>query len=108
MQNKPKLFRQGDVLLERIDKLPKGVKNQRVKGKVVLAYGEVTGHHHAIHKGKVKVFRHPETQATYIEVAEAIAALTHEEHAPILLDPGFYKVDIQREYSPEEIRNVQD
>jgi hypothetical protein len=105
---KNKLYRQGDVLLERIEKLPKGAKNQNVKGKVILAYGEVTGHHHAFHKGKVKMFKNPETQATYIEVAEAMAALTHEEHGPIELEPGFYKVDIQREYSPEEIRTVAD
>lgn len=103
-----KLYRQGDVLLERIEKLPDGVKHQKVKGEIVLAYGEATGHHHAIKKGKVKLYRDPQTQASYVEVAEAMAALTHEEHAPILLEPGIYRVGIQKEYSPAEIRNVAD
>lgn len=102
------MYRQGDVLLERIEKLPNGVKHQKVKGEIVLAYGEATGHHHAIKKGKVRLYKDPKTQASYVEVAEAIAALTHEEHKPILLEPGVYKVGIQREYSPQEIRRVAD
>lgn len=105
---KKKLYRQGDVLLERVEKLPVGAKVTQKKGKAILAYGEVTGHHHAIHKGNVKKYVDPETQATYIEISDAIADLTHEEHGPIELEPGFYKVDIQREYSPEEIRSVAD
>jgi hypothetical protein len=44
-----KQFRQGDVLLERIDKLPKNLKPvSHEKGFVVLAHGEVTGHAHTI------------------------------------------------------------
>jgi hypothetical protein len=36
------------------------------------------------------------------------ATLTHEEHAPVTLTTGYYRVWRQREYSPEEIRVVRD
>jgi hypothetical protein len=101
------LVRQGDVLLERIAELPSTAKRQRVKGPIILAYGEATGHHHAIHKGKVALYR-DENQASFIEVKNAVAALEHQEHAPISLAPGVYRVRLQREYSPEEIRRVAD
>ena len=38
----------------------------------------------------------------------ALTTLTHDEHGPITLEPGVYKVRIQREYSPEAIHNVAD
>ena len=51
---KPKMYRQGDVLIRRLKKLPPepeggSEKVERDNGRVVLAYGEVTGHAHAIH-----------------------------------------------------------
>lgn len=102
-------FRQGDVLIERVDAIPESAKKTivaRDNGRVILAYGEVTGHAHAI----------TEEHVTMVEVDEAIryldvqmeAFLRHEEHAPIALPPGIYKVTRQREYSPEAIRNVAD
>ncbi len=39
---------------------------------------------------------------------EGGATFVHEEHGPVTLPPGDYEVTIQREYSPEEIRNVAD
>jgi len=98
-------YRQGDVLIERVESLPKTAKLQ--KGPVILAHGEVTGHAHQIHKG-ANLYMDPESQATYVEIAEAIADLTHEEHATVPLEKGIYRVVRQREYSPEAIRNVAD
>jgi hypothetical protein len=34
--------------------------------------------------------------------------VVHEEHRPITLTSGYYRVWRQREYSPEEIRVVRD
>jgi hypothetical protein len=103
------ILRQGDVCLEVIESIPATAKRQRVKGRIVLAEGEVTGHAHAIYKGKVRFFKEPDTQVSYLEVAEALAALEHEEHAPTQLPPGNYKVVIQREYVPQEApRRVDD
>jgi hypothetical protein len=42
-------YRQGDVLIERIAKMPTSTTPvARDAGRVILAYGEVTGHAHAI------------------------------------------------------------
>jgi len=35
-------------------------------------------------------------------------ALTHEEHATLLVPPGTYEVRRAREYTPEAIRSVAD
>ena len=107
---KNKHYRQGDVLIERISKLPVNVKPvARQGGRVILAAGEVTGHHHAIAAPNADLYSAVDAgDVTFLEIRDAVAALSHEEHATIPLEPGFYRVSIQREYSPEEIRRVQD
>lgn len=110
MKNTKSHYRQGDVLVERIDSLPKNRKKlARESGRVVLAHGEATGHHHSLVDEHVDLFETAdEAGVTFLEVREAMAALTHQEHATITLPPGNYRVTRQREYSPEEIRNVRD
>lgn len=102
--------RQGDVLIERIDKLPDSLKPVgRENGRVVLAHGDVTGHAHAIADQHVDLYAsEQELGVTFIEVRDTKAELKHEEHATIQLSPGNYRVIRQREYSPEAIRNVAD
>lgn len=107
------MFRQGDVFLQKVDAIPPGCKEEDLSkdARVVLAYGEVTGHAHAI-------MRDPETKVLpvrawsagaerFIQVMEK-TALLHEEHAAVPLGVGIYKIVHQREYSPEEIRRVAD
>lgn len=108
-----KIFRQGDVLLTLVAAIPAGFKEEDLSqdNRVVLAYGEVTGHAHAIARDpdtKVLPVRAWSAGAErFIQVVEK-TALKHEEHAAIPLEPGIYKVGHQREYSPEAIRNVAD
>lgn len=102
------IYRQGDVLLIEVDNLPNG-ESQEVKrdnGKVVLAYGEVTGHSHAIAEQDAHMVRFADGER-YLLVGEPVT-VRHEEHTAIQLPPATYKVVIQREYSPEEIRRVVD
>jgi hypothetical protein len=103
-----KMFRQGDVLLIRLDNdlqmLEKGRKDEikpEVRGgrtEVVLAHGESTGHAHAIPAHAARLF------AVGVGIAllrvEEETELRHEEHAPIPLKPGYYHVIRQREYTP--------
>lgn len=98
------MFRQGDVLVVRVEQKPKTAKKQK---RCVLALGEVTGHAHQIHE---EAFLYVDADGTkYVEVYGAEATLTHEEHGPIVLPgPAIYKVTLQREYTPEAIRNVAD
>lgn len=99
------IYRQGDVLIRRISSLPKQKAQPRLTG--ILAYGEVTGHAH-----KIESLEHAEIleigTGLYLRVAEQGVRIVHEEHAPIALPPGNYEVEIQREYTPAEIRNVAD
>lgn len=105
------IIRQGDVMLVKVAALPKGAEEENLSRaeRVVLAYGEVTGHAHAIE-------RDPETRAMpvrawnagaerFIQVISR-AALKHEEHATIALETGIYRVVRQREYAPQEIRQT--
>src|SRR2546430_13086226 len=105
---KLKLFRQGDVLLRQIAQIPKAATPQQQKGPIVLALGEATGHKHQIidELENVDVFVGEEGQL-YLRV-KAETALKHEEHGAIAIPPGNYERILQREYSPEAVRNVSD
>lgn len=105
-----KIYRQGDVLIEEVREIPSGAK--RAKGKIILAHGEATGHAHTIEDRDsadwwVLPGRGTRSEEQYLEVEKG-ASVVHQEHAPIVLPAGRYKVTRQREYSPEAIRNVAD
>lgn len=106
------MFRQGDVLLRRIDAMPKAATIEpNDNGRVVLAYGEVTGHAHAIAAAEASSFSMADAAGAvrrFLAVASAGATLRHEEHSAIEVPAGIYEIVQQREYSPEEIRNVAD
>lgn len=96
------IFRQGDVLIRKIDSLPKVKLSEVING--VLVYGEVTGHAHRIRGGKV--YKHKDNM--YLNVGKT-ATIVHEEHKPIQLDRGYYSVIRQREYvSADMIKVVTD
>ena len=108
-----KYARHGDLAIKQIDKLPKGVKVNKSKDRLVLAYGEITGHKHQIQpledKTLVNVWKNLEN--TYIQVEKGKAELVHEDHDTITFNPGpIYVVKNQRERDPftESIRQVQD
>jgi hypothetical protein len=105
-------FRQGDVLIERIDALPDDLR--QLDGPVILAEGEATGHAHAIRSKHATLFVRssaplplPPAEEKFLRL-DRPAGLVHQEHAPIVLDAGNYRVLRQREYTPEAIRNVID
>lgn len=101
-----KLYCQGDVGLLKLDTLPNGAVRQKVRGDIVLALGEATGHRHRIPAGTANLYEWQGDQL--VEVGKRGAILVHEEHSSITLEPGIYKRIIQREYRPEGIRNVTD
>ena len=111
--NKATLVRQGDVMFIPVSSLPDGPRSKRENATV--AYGEVTGHSHALAEEDRECAEVLEIgEGLYVHVSEAGlrieggATFVHEEHGPVTLAPGDYEVRIQREYSPEEIRNVVD
>ncbi len=104
------IYRQGDVLIRQLPSLPAGTTPEKKADRIVLAYGEVTGHAHAIAPREAKAFTMADAAGAvrrFLTVAKK-AFVRHEEHAPIPLPPGVYEIVQQREYSPEAIRNVAD
>lgn len=106
----PTTYRQGDVLLRKVDHAisvgATKVDWEKKEGRVILAYGEVTGHAHAIGLQFASMFA-TEAGQRFLDIKYG-AQLTHEEHATIEPAPGIYEVIQQREYTPEAIRNVAD
>jgi len=99
------VYRQGDVLIRRIDTLPVQKSVKRENG--ILAYGEVTGHCHKVETVTCAEVLEIEN-GLFLRVGEEGVRIVHDEHAPITLEPGNYSIEIQREYTPAEIRNVAD
>ena len=110
-----KQFRQGDVLVQQIRRRAPAGKDVREQGRVILAHGEVTGHaHEVVGADPAVVTALPPAQffeepggKRYLFV-ERPCLLTHQEHGRIALAPGCYEVIRQREYAPDDIRNVAD
>lgn len=105
-------FRQGDVLLLKVDVLPKSIKLKNN----VLALGEKTGHYHEIVGTDVQTFEGGDLREDILNgvqwvVANEGANLEHKkeneltkDHTPLAIDPGIYKVIVQHDYvSPNKV-----
>ena len=125
---KTQTIRQGDVLLQPVSKLPADCTEVPLdKGRIVLAYGEVTGHYHRIEdhiadprpaqraaeiadaviaRAKARLLIAPSGER-YLEVVETVT-LRHEEHTAHTIPPGIYKLPQQVEYRPSELIRVAD
>jgi hypothetical protein len=111
------IFAQGDLLLERVpDVAPSGSVEQNMEGAVlVLLEGEATGHAHAIRE-RVTLFRDDRLARDipaglyigHVQVGSAYARVTHQEHGPITLRRGTYRVRRQRELGPRDARVLAD
>lgn len=102
--------RQGDVLLTQVKALPAAaVRKATDQGRVILAYGEVTGHAHEVQSDAeaVEAFLAELDGQTYLQTATP-TRVVHQEHGAVALPTGTYRVTIQREYTPEAIRSVLD
>lgn len=101
------LYRQGDVLIREVARLPKNLKVVKSKNRrFVLAEGEATGHAHTVAVDNAKLFI--DGEGRLFMTLDGETQLVHQEHDPIILAPGNFEVVRQREYSPEAIRNVAD
>lgn len=107
-------YRQGDIAIIPVKRQRRPAMRTRVKadgGRIILAYGEVTGHAHALPDEDVELYAPGGTAEAVdriLRVRSLSTVLRHEEHAAITLPKGDYIVRRQREYSPEEIRRVAD
>ena len=114
-------YQQGDVLLVAVTKRVESDIRSECKietggdkdGKVILALGEATGHHHRFELNKLDPGvtvstvqeryggyggRRHRDSLTYYLVEGGPATLYHEEHNPLTVPPGLYRRTIIREY----------
>ena len=97
-------YRHGDVIIEQVDAFP--AKGEKLPHRI-LAHGEVTGHAHRIKESDdADLYATPD--GLFLHVRGISVSVIHEEHTPITLSTGYYRVWRQREYSPQEIRVVRD
>ena len=96
-------YHQGDVLLERIERLPVDAEYLRDE---IVQRGELTGHTHRIKDSKI--YHSKELGAACVEITNP-SPMTHEDHPQTEeIESGVYKVRIQQEYFPEGNQNVKD
>ena len=101
----PAQYRQGDVLLCRVEKVRTRCEPLPAEaGRVIVAEGEQSGHAHALVPQRARLIR----GGRLLRVGAGGAALSHEEHAPILLPQGDYQILRQREYDPRASRLAAD
>jgi hypothetical protein len=108
--------RQGDVFVERVQMRARTGKAISDRGRVILAYGEATGHSHEVkvaERGEnadgspdAQLFEEPDGERFLF--VKRVCVLSHDEHRPIPVEPGCYRVTIQREYEPAGARSVID
>lgn len=103
-----KLNRQGDVMLEFIGEgeIPdEATPMETEPNRVVLAYGEVTGHAHALPATHASMYA---WKGDRLVVVKEDTELKHEEHTWHQIPKGNYIAIQQVAYTPAEIRNVAD
>lgn len=108
---------QGDVFITKIDELPEdAIKATETSNEdIVIAHSE-TGHHHVVEANAVDYFHAANDGkvnefVSYLRVKED-TSLRHLRsfytHEAIELLPGLYRINRQREYTPEGFRKAQD
>ena len=107
-----KLIQQGDVLFhqEKANVLTmKKVPSE--SGRLIFAKGEATGHHHSVAEDSgVDLWLDTAGTLWCVVTNSEGATVEHQEHNPVHLKKGTYRIGIVREVDPfsEEIRSVID
>lgn len=107
-----KMVIQGDVCLTRVDSLPDSLSVVHpTNGQHIVTHSE-TGHNHCFDDGDVVLLDDPTDDLVgYIQV-NSPAELKHhrsfDTHETIQFDTGIYRINRQREYTPEGFRQVLD
>ena len=109
------LYAQGDLLFERLTlaNVSGTIVDPGEDGGHLLAEGEATGHKHVIY-GQVCMFRDDGLACDlpsglyvgHLKVADA--TVVHDEHAPLSLPAGTYRVRRQRQLEPRNAHLIAD
>lgn len=111
-----KQLRQGDVYLCQVAAEIDTTGLDRIRpeqGRYVLARGEATGHIHALHASRARLFRDVIGLLLVVDRAVKLrhgdpAKAWQGDHGDVYVPPGQYRVTIDREYEPAGWREVLD
>jgi len=104
MENKRIAYRQGEILLEKIDNATAYVL-EKLNTKIIRE-GELTGHKHEI-IGDAELWKIRYTN-NMILTADKDIKIIHPEHKTLDLPKGVYRIRIQREYDEIRERLIRD
>jgi hypothetical protein len=107
-----RLYAQGDILIEEIDTAAASgeIVHTARGGSATIAEGEATGHSHLL-TGAFTWYRDDalardipaRLYVGHVQVQQPAAQLTHEEHAPLTLEAGTYRLRRQRQLEPTDV-----
>lgn len=92
-----KNYRQGDVIMIGIEKFPVDQKSLKVRKDNVILEGEISGHKHLLVDGEL----YQDGEGNLFVKADEDTQVVHEEHKPIDIEKGFYRITRQREYAED-------
>lgn len=106
---------QGDMLINRIDdsEVPAAAKEISPEGnRLIVAHSE-TGHHHWINKAEARFYGvDNDPMVCFLRIDGDHADLFHERsfdtHETLRLPKGTYRINRQREYTPQGWRRIED
>jgi len=109
MSKKDVLYQQGDVLMFKVNEIPKTCKNKKPQNNEwVLAEGEATGHKHTVTLDGCKLMEDDDKQL-WLRTSKSVT-IKHQEHKAITIPKGKYRIGIVQEIDPftEEIKKARD
>ncbi len=103
---------QGDMLITRVESIPEGLQPMNPEGgNYIVAHSE-TGHHHVLPQQDVEVFGAANDPFVLYLVVNNETELKHlrsfDTHESLKVPPGMYRINRQREYTPEGFRRAAD
>lgn len=115
MKTVSQMAAQGDVIVRRVDKMPKGCKLQPTTGIITVSRSD-SGHHHQIENAGVSLHSSSEELVFYIrldsaEFADLVHKRDHDTHETLRLTGGegaVWEARLQREWTPEGWRRASD
>ena len=103
---------QGDLLITRIDKLPEELSPAKAEGGDYIVAHSETMHNHVMAEKDCEVFEAANDPFVLYVVVRNETPIRHlrsfDTHAPIHVSPGIYRINRQREYTPEGFRRAAD
>lgn len=103
---------QGDLLITKVDKIPEGfMKEEVASADYTVAHSE-TGHNHVMASKDIDFFTAANDPLCLYIVVKNETPVRHlrdfHTHKPIMVPPGTYRINRQRESIPEGFRKAQD